>query len=201
MPKHITTVAPLPARTIGLDLSDRTLRYCELDAAGTIIAEGALKLTRTALCQYLGAQPAGTRVALETGGQSAWVRDVITGLGHEAVVGNARELAAVTQSLQRTDQRDARQLARLARLDPELLGRRGQPELTTPSFRNSFITQTICPKPGPPAATRSVKPLPCNNAHSAKTPKSAKAPVRSVPFARFLARTAPLSPFFEAPTG
>lgn len=121
MTKHTTTVPTLPARTIGLDLSDRTLRYCELDAAGAIVAEGTLALTRTALCQYLGAQPAGTRVALETGGQSAWVRDVITGLGHEAVVGNARELAAVTQSLQRTDSRDARQLARLARLDPQLL--------------------------------------------------------------------------------
>ena len=90
MPKHTTTAPSVPARTIGLDLSDRTLRYCEIDAAGTIVAEGALKLTRAALCQYLGAQPAGTRVALETGGQSAWVRDVITGLGHEAVVANSR---------------------------------------------------------------------------------------------------------------
>ena len=85
---------PLPAWKIGLDLSDRTLRSCKLDAAGGIVAKGALPLTRTALCKYIGAQPAGTRAALGTGGQSAWVRDVITGLGHEAVVGNVRELAA-----------------------------------------------------------------------------------------------------------
>ncbi|MBX9604415.1 MAG: transposase [Bryobacteraceae bacterium] len=121
MPKHTITISPLPARTIGLDLSDRTLRYCELDAAGEILAEGVLPMKRAALCKYLSAQPAGTRVALETGGQSAWVRDVIAGTGHEPVVANARELAAVTQTLHRTDQRDARQLARLARLAPELL--------------------------------------------------------------------------------
>jgi transposase len=41
--------------------------------------------------------------------------------GHEAVVANARELAAVTDRSNRDDRRDARQLARLARVDPELL--------------------------------------------------------------------------------
>ncbi len=67
MPKHTITVCPLPARTIGLDLSDRTLRYCELDEAGEILAEGVLPMERAALYKYLTAQPAGTRVALETG--------------------------------------------------------------------------------------------------------------------------------------
>ncbi len=50
MPKHTTTAPSVPARTIGLDLSDRTLRYCEIDAAGTIIATRALLLPRAALC-------------------------------------------------------------------------------------------------------------------------------------------------------
>src|SRR6185503_15971227 len=61
------------------------------------------------------------RVALETGGQSAWVREMIEQVGHEAIVANARELEAVTGHSRRTDRHDARQLARLARVDPELL--------------------------------------------------------------------------------
>ena len=43
------------------------------------------------------------------------------GLGHEAVVANARELRAVTGRSHRSDSRDAQQLARLARVDAELL--------------------------------------------------------------------------------
>jgi transposase len=60
-------------------------------------------------------------VALETGGQSAWVKQIIEALGHEAVVANARELRAVTGRAHRSDPRDAQQLARLARVDRELL--------------------------------------------------------------------------------
>jgi hypothetical protein len=60
-------------------------------------------------------------VALETGAHSAWVSALITECGHESVVANARDLAAVTDRSNRDDRRDARQLARLARVDPELL--------------------------------------------------------------------------------
>jgi transposase len=69
----------------------------------------------------LVARPAGARVTLETGGHSAWVREVIEQMGHHAVVANARELEAVTGRSHRTDHHDARQLARLARVDPALL--------------------------------------------------------------------------------
>ena len=42
-------------------------------------------------------------------------------VGHEAVVANARELEAVTGRSHRSDHHDARQLARLARVDTALL--------------------------------------------------------------------------------
>ncbi len=116
------SITPLiPELTIGLDLSDRTARYCELNAAGEIVEEGQLKLDPLNLRRFLAVQPAGARVALETGTHSAWVSALITECGHEAVVANARELAAVTDRSNRDDRRDARQLARLARVDPELL--------------------------------------------------------------------------------
>ena len=124
MKQHNTPVRPIPETipelTIGLDLSDRTARYCELNQAGEILAEGQIKLTPAALTRYLSGK-LHARVALETGGQSAWVAECIARLGHEAIVAHARDLEAVTGRPHRTDPHDARQLARLARVDPALL--------------------------------------------------------------------------------
>lgn len=121
MKKNTAPVSEIPVLTIGLDLSDRTAQFCELSASGEIEAEGQIGLNRGALGRYLSAKPRGARVALETGGQSAWVRELIEEFGHEAVVANARELKAVTGRVHRTDHHDARQLARLARVDSQLL--------------------------------------------------------------------------------
>lgn len=119
MKNNITRL--IPEATIGLDLSDRTAQYCEINAAGEIVEEGQLKLDPLNLRRFLAVQPAGARVALETGTHSAWVSALITECGHESLVANARDLAAVTDRSNRDDRRDARQLARLARVDPELL--------------------------------------------------------------------------------
>lgn len=120
MKKNNISVCEIPELTIGLDLSDRTFRFCELNGKGEVMKEGQAKLDRTSLKKYLSAQPKA-RVALETGGHSAWVREVIEQAGHQAVVANARELKAVTGRSQRSDPQDARQLARLARVDCQLL--------------------------------------------------------------------------------
>jgi transposase len=120
MKKNSIPASEIPELTIGLDLSDRSFQFCELNAKGEIINQGQLKLDPATLRKYLAAQ-AKARVALETGGQSAWVKQVIEELGHEAVVANARELEAVTGRSHRTDHHDARQLARLARVDRALL--------------------------------------------------------------------------------
>lgn len=122
MKKNSTSVSisSIPELTIGVDLSDSSFRFCELNREGEIVAEGQARLDRRSLRRYLAAKP-HARVALETGGQSAWVSEAITELGHEALVANARELRAVTGRNHRSDSRDARQLARLARVDPALL--------------------------------------------------------------------------------
>lgn len=122
MKKNSTSVSvsSIPELTIGLDLSDRSFRFCELNQAGEIVAEGQVKLDRASLRRYLAGKPQA-RVALEAGGQSGWVSETIAELGHAAVVANARELRAVTGRSRRSDPHDARQLARLARVDQELL--------------------------------------------------------------------------------
>lgn len=120
MKKNTISICEIPQLTIGLDLSDRSFQFCELNAQGEIVAEGQLKLTRAVLTQYLR-EKCRARVALEACGHAAWVREVIQELGHEAVVANARDLQAVTGRSFRSDRHDARQLARLARVDPALL--------------------------------------------------------------------------------
>jgi hypothetical protein len=47
-----------PGEAIGLDLSDRTGRYCHLDADGEILAEG--KVTLTAAGLEAGVRPLAT---------------------------------------------------------------------------------------------------------------------------------------------
>jgi transposase len=123
MKKDITvpSASTFASTTIGLDLSDRSFQFCQLNTAGDIVEEGNLRLNRGTLLRFLVSRPEGSRIALETGGHSAWVREVIEQTGHQAIVANARELKAVTGRSCRNDQLDARQLARLARLDPALL--------------------------------------------------------------------------------
>ena len=49
MKKHTIDTTPIPSTTIGLDLSDRTFQFCELNQAGEIVDEGQLRLNRTTL--------------------------------------------------------------------------------------------------------------------------------------------------------
>jgi transposase len=58
---------------------------------------------------------------METGTHSPWVSRLLTALGHEVIVGHAQKVRLITKSRRKDDRLDARTLARLARIDPELL--------------------------------------------------------------------------------
>jgi transposase len=49
------------------------------------------------------------------------VSRLLTALGHEVIVGHAQQVRLITKSRRKDDRLDARTLARLARIDPELL--------------------------------------------------------------------------------
>ena len=51
------------------------------------------------------------------------VSRLLTALGHEVIVGHAQKVRLITKSRRKDDRLDARTLARLARIDPELLSR------------------------------------------------------------------------------
>jgi transposase len=61
------------------------------------------------------------RVAIEAGTHSPWVNRLLEECGHEVLVANARKLRLIYANKQKTDEVDAENLARLARLDPKLL--------------------------------------------------------------------------------
>jgi transposase len=107
--------------TIGLDLGDRWSFYCVLDEAGQVIREQKLPTTPEAMKQTFGKIPR-SRIALETGTHSPWVSRLLTELGHEVIVAHAQKVQLITKSNRKDDRHDARTLARLARIDPQLLG-------------------------------------------------------------------------------
>jgi transposase len=107
--------------TIGLDLGDRWSFYCVLDEAGKIILEQKVGTTPEAMKQTF-AKIARSLIALETGTHSPWVSRLLTELGHQVLVAHAQKVQLITKSNRKDDRHDARTLARLARIDPELLG-------------------------------------------------------------------------------
>jgi transposase len=106
--------------TIGLDLGDRNSWYCVVDEAGRIQREQRVRTTAKALQEAFGAMPR-SRIALEIGTHSPWISRLLSELGHEVIVANARKVRLIGQSRKKDDRLDAQTLARLARIDPELL--------------------------------------------------------------------------------
>ena len=106
--------------TIGLDLGDRSSWYCVLDERGEIVLEQKLSTTPKAMKEVFGGMPR-SRIALETGMHSPWVSRVLSELGQEVIVAHARNVRLIGESRKKDDRLDAQTLARLARIDPELL--------------------------------------------------------------------------------
>lgn len=109
-----------PTLTIGLDLGDRNSWYCVLDEVGQIQLEQRVRTSAKGLQEAFGGMPR-SRIALEIGTHSPWISRLLSELGHEVIVANARKVRLIGESRKKDDRLDARTLARLARIDPELL--------------------------------------------------------------------------------
>ena len=109
-----------PKLTIGLDLGDRWSWYCVLDEAGSIVQEQKLGTSAKTMKEEFGRLPR-CRIALETGMHSPWVSRALSELGHEVIVAHARNVRLIGESRKKDDRLDAQTLARLARIDPQLL--------------------------------------------------------------------------------
>lgn len=111
---------PTPWLTVGIDLGDRGSRYAMINRAGKLIEEGEFANTAAGLAGVFEPLPRA-RAALETGAQSGWIARELERLGHEVLVGHARELAGIWKTAYKNDRRDPVKLARYARADPALL--------------------------------------------------------------------------------
>jgi transposase len=103
-----------------MDLGDKTSRYCQLDEDGQVLQEGSISSTRKAMTQTF-AKLGRCRVAIEVGTHSPWMSRLLQSLGHEVIVANARQVKLISASSRKDDRVDAQTLARLARVDPQLL--------------------------------------------------------------------------------
>jgi transposase len=86
-----------------------------------------------------------SRIALETGMHSPWVSRLLSELGHEVIVAHARNVRLIGESRRKDDRLDAKMLARLARIDPQLLSpvkhrsAQAQADLTVIRARASLV--------------------------------------------------------------
>ena len=130
--------------TVGLDVGDRSSWYCMLDEVGEVVGEKKLGTTPKAIKEVFAAMPR-SRIALETGMHSPWVSRLLSELGHEVIVAHARNVRLIGESRRKDDRLDAKILARLARIDPQLLSpvkhrsAQAQADLTVIRARASLV--------------------------------------------------------------
>jgi transposase len=142
-PKRATARKQGPI-TIGMDLGDKTSRYCVLGANGERLSEGSVATTRKAMTQKFAGMRR-CRVAMEVGTHSPWLSRWLTSLGFETIVANARQVQLISASSRKNDRMDAQLLARLARVDPQLLrpirhrGEQAQADLMTIRIRAALV--------------------------------------------------------------
>src|SRR5437879_3987578 len=82
--------------------------------------ERTMATNKKSLDQVFGSMPR-CRVALEVGTHSPWVNRHLVRQGHEVIVANARRVRLISESTRKNDKLDAKTLARLARIDRQLL--------------------------------------------------------------------------------
>jgi transposase len=106
--------------TVGVDLRDKQSCYCVLDGRGEVVQEGSVGTNKKAMAKVFGSM-ARRRIAVEVGTHSPWVSRMLSTLGHEVVVANPRQVKLISASSRKDDRLDAQRLARLVRVDPQLL--------------------------------------------------------------------------------
>ena len=131
-----------------MDQGDVWHVVCVLDGLGEIYKECKIRNTREAISEFLEAYPDSV-VAIEAGMHSPWISRLIDESGCRAIVANPRKLRAIFQNDRKSDELDARMLAKLARADESLLypiehgSERAQRDLIRVKLRDNLVRQRI----------------------------------------------------------
>jgi transposase len=105
----------IPPLSIGLDLGKDYSHFAIIDESATVIEAGRVRTTAEALAGRFGGDLPAARIVMECCGLSPWTSRLLTTLGHEVIVANARRLKLLTEHHRKSDEVDAETLARLGR--------------------------------------------------------------------------------------
>src|SRR5829696_5765070 len=106
-----------PKVTAGVDLGDKYSYLCLIETqSGEVIEEGRLRTTPETFRRRFASEQPPMRIAIEAGTHSPWASRVLEECGHEVLVANARKLRLIYANKRKTDEIDAENLARLARV-------------------------------------------------------------------------------------
>lgn len=106
--------------TIGMDLGDKFHLAVVFDENGNELEVSKVKNTKAGVSNFFRHYTAGT-VAIEAGTHSPWITRVLEQMGYNVYVGNPRKLRFIWDSNDKSDERDARMLAMVCRIEPRLL--------------------------------------------------------------------------------
>lgn len=139
---------PNTSTTLGIDLGDKRHSICALDGSADIIDERSITNHRESLRRLSEKHP-GATIAMEVGSQSPWISRFFASRGHEVIVANPRKLRAIYSNTRKSDRHDACILARLARVDPNLLHpiqhctEQAQRDLLQIKLRDNLVSQRV----------------------------------------------------------
>ena len=106
---------------VGIDLGDRNHEVCVLNEAGQVERRDTVVNTAEALTKCFSRVPKGTPVAMEAGTHSGWISRRLEAMGLHVFVAQPRKLRALWGRDRKNDASDAELLARMLRVDPQLL--------------------------------------------------------------------------------
>lgn len=130
--------------TIGMDLGDKNHVVCVLNTKGDVIVETIVKNDRKSIAVFFSKYKKAT-IAIEASTHSPWISRQLEALGCHVLVGNPRKLRVIWDSNEKTDSRDAKMLAQIARFDPKLLypithrGKQAQVDLELLQARDTLV--------------------------------------------------------------
>lgn len=104
----------------GMDVSDKWSTILTVDESGEEAERTRVQTTPAGMRAYYAGR-SKMYVVIETGPHAHWITKLLTELGHEVLVANARRVRAIYQNENKADNVDAEMLARLRRADPKLL--------------------------------------------------------------------------------
>jgi transposase len=105
-------------RYCGIDIAGVSSYVYVSDAKGRRISSGPVQTTEKALKTSLKRHlRSGLKIAIEAGNQTAWIYEVLVGMGAEVIVVNPSKVKLIAESRRKTDKVDAKVLCELLRLD------------------------------------------------------------------------------------